>query len=92
MPGPPGARRHGAGPAPSFPIHIHAIALASANVISLDVRDAAAFLANIARTCESLYPRPKILVSTTRTTRPPPSSTGRSSRKSSLWRRSTASS
>ena len=26
-------------PAPSFPIHIHAIALASANVISLDVRD-----------------------------------------------------
>ena len=28
-------------PAPSFPIHIHAVALASANVISLDVRDAA---------------------------------------------------
>ncbi len=26
-------------PAPSFPIHIHAVALASANVISLDVRD-----------------------------------------------------
>src|SRR5262245_38398853 len=49
-------------PAPSFPIHIHAIALASANVISLDVRDGSAFLANIARTCESLYPRPKILV------------------------------
>ncbi len=49
-------------PAPSFPIHIHAIALASANVISLDVRDGQAFLANIARTCESLYPRPKILV------------------------------
>jgi alanine-synthesizing transaminase len=49
-------------PAPSFPIHIHAIALASANVISLDVRDSAAFLANIARVCESLYPRPKILV------------------------------
>jgi alanine-synthesizing transaminase len=49
-------------PAPSFPIHIHAIALASANVISLDVRDSPAFLANIARICESLYPRPKILV------------------------------
>ena len=30
-------------PAPSFPIHIHAIALASANVISLDVRDGRAF-------------------------------------------------
>jgi alanine-synthesizing transaminase len=49
-------------PAPSFPIHIHAVALASANVISLDVREPTAFLANIARICESLYPRPKILV------------------------------
>ncbi len=49
-------------PAPSFPIHIHAIASASANVISLDVRDESSFLTNIARTCESLYPRPKILV------------------------------
>ena len=49
-------------PAPSFPIHIHAIALASANVISLDVRESQAFLANIARVCESLFPRPKILV------------------------------
>ena len=49
-------------PAPSFPIHIHAVALASANVISLDVRDSELFLANIARVCESLYPRPKILV------------------------------
>ena len=28
-------------PAPSFPIHVHAIALASANVIALDVRDPA---------------------------------------------------
>ncbi len=49
-------------PAPSFPVHVHAIALASANVISLDVRDSQAFLANIARVCESLIPRPKILV------------------------------
>jgi alanine-synthesizing transaminase len=49
-------------PAPSFPIHIHAVALASANVISLDVRDPSVFLANVARICESLYPRPKILV------------------------------
>ena len=49
-------------PAPSFPIHIHAIALASANVISLDVRQSQTFLANIARVCESLFPRPKILV------------------------------
>src|SRR5580700_7361937 len=33
-------------PAPSFPIHVHAIALASANVIALDVRDPQVFLAN----------------------------------------------
>ena len=49
-------------PAPSFPIHVHAIALASANVIALDVFDPNAFLANIARVCESLFPKPKILV------------------------------
>ena len=61
-------------PAPSFPIHIHAVALASANVISLDVRNSQLFLANIARVCESLYPRPKILVLTTRTTLQPRSS------------------
>jgi alanine-synthesizing transaminase len=49
-------------PAPSFPIHVHAVALASGNVISLDVRDSNVFLANIARVCESLLPRPKILI------------------------------
>jgi alanine-synthesizing transaminase len=31
-------------------------------VITLDVRDSASFLANIGRVCESLFPRPKILV------------------------------
>ncbi len=36
--------------------------LASANVITLDVRDPQAFLANVARVCESLFPRPKILI------------------------------
>ncbi len=49
-------------PAPSFPIHVHAIALASANVIALDVRESELFLKNIALVCESLSPRPKILV------------------------------
>lgn len=49
-------------PAPSFPIHVHAIALASASVIALDIRDPNLFLSNIARVCESLFPRPKILV------------------------------
>ncbi len=49
-------------PAPSFPIHVHAVTLASGNVISLDVRNSGAFLADIARVCESLYPKPKVLV------------------------------
>ena len=49
-------------PAPFFPIHVHAIALASANVIALEVRDPGAFLSNVARVCESLFPKPKILV------------------------------
>ena len=49
-------------PAPYFPIHVHAVALASANVISLDIRDSQAFLANLVRVCESLSPRPKILI------------------------------
>jgi len=49
-------------PAPYFPIHVHAVALASANAISLDVRDSQAFLANVVRVCESLFPRPKILI------------------------------
>jgi alanine-synthesizing transaminase len=49
-------------PAPSFPIHVHAVALASANAIALDVRDSRAFLANIVRVCESLFPKPKIVI------------------------------
>jgi alanine-synthesizing transaminase len=49
-------------PAPSFPIHVHAVALASANVIALDVREPEPFLANVARVCESLSPKPKILI------------------------------
>ncbi len=49
-------------PAPSFPIHVHAVALASANVIALDVREPETFLSNVKRVCESLSPRPKILI------------------------------
>lgn len=49
-------------PAPSFPIHVHAVALASGNVIALDVRDSQAFLGNVVRVCESLFPKPKILI------------------------------
>lgn len=49
-------------PAPTFPIHAHSIALANANVITLDVRDPRSFLETVARTCSSLYPKPKVLV------------------------------
>ncbi len=49
-------------PAPTFPIHAHAVGLANANVIALDVRDPNLFLENVARTCQSLFPRPKVLI------------------------------
>ncbi|TWT74658.1 Glutamate-pyruvate aminotransferase AlaC [Posidoniimonas polymericola] len=48
-------------PAPYFPVHVYAIALASGNVIQLDVTDHDRFLKNIAYTCETLYPKPKLL-------------------------------
>ena len=47
-------------PAPYFPIHVYSVALASGNVIALEVRDSEKFLSNIAYTCEHLYPRPKL--------------------------------
>lgn len=49
-------------PAPTFPIHAHAIGLADANVITLDIRDPQVFLENVARTCQSLMPKPKVLI------------------------------
>ena len=49
-------------PAPTFPIHAHSVALANANVITLDVCDHQRFLNNVARTCQSLYPKPKVLI------------------------------
>src|SRR5262249_10573255 len=49
-------------PAPSFPIHVYAVALGSANVISYDCTDPSRFLDNVARTAEHLYPRPKVLI------------------------------
>lgn len=49
-------------PAPSFPIHVYAIALASGNVIALDVRDPSKFLDRVAYTCEHLYPKPKLVI------------------------------
>jgi len=49
-------------PAPYFPVHMHAVALAAGNVISLEVADSEKFLSNIAYTCQHLYPKPKLLV------------------------------
>ncbi len=49
-------------PAPSFPVHVYAVALASGNVIALDVRDPEQFLKNVDYTCTHLYPKPKLVV------------------------------
>jgi len=49
-------------PAPYFPVHVYAVALASGNVISLPVTDSEKFLSDVAYTCETLYPRPKLLI------------------------------
>src|SRR5437588_6472579 len=49
-------------PAPSFPIHVYAVALASGNVISLDCTQPDRFLSNVATVGEHLYPRPKVLI------------------------------
>src|SRR6266567_2012918 len=49
-------------PAPSFPIHVYAVALASGNVISLDCTKPDRFLSKVADVAEHLYPRPKVLI------------------------------
>jgi alanine-synthesizing transaminase len=49
-------------PAPSFPIHVYAVALASGNVISLDCTQPDKFLSNVAGVAEHLFPRPKVLI------------------------------
>lgn len=49
-------------PSPFFPVHMYAVALASGNVITLEVADSGRFLANIAYTCQHLVPKPKLLI------------------------------
>ncbi len=49
-------------PKPYFPVHVYAVALASGNVITLPVTDSDKFLSDIAYTCETLYPKPKLLL------------------------------
>lgn len=49
-------------PAPYFPVHMHAVALAAGNTIALEVADSERLLSNIAYTCQHLYPKPKLLI------------------------------
>src|SRR5947209_7039056 len=49
-------------PAPSFPIHVYAVMLASGNVISLDCTQPDRFLSNVATVAEHLFPKPKVLI------------------------------
>ncbi|GAG37836.1 unnamed protein product, partial [marine sediment metagenome] len=47
---------------PAFPIHIYAVALAGANVITVPLGNDQKFLQTIAMVCEHLYPKPKLLI------------------------------
>src|SRR5580692_3527068 len=49
-------------PAPSFPIHVYSVALASANVLSAECTQPDKFLDRIAHVAQDLYPRPKVVV------------------------------
>jgi alanine-synthesizing transaminase len=49
-------------PAPSYPAHLYAVAMAAANAILLEVTDPEKLLRNIDYTCRHLVPRPKLLV------------------------------
>jgi len=49
-------------PAPYYPAHLYAVALAAANAILLEVADSQKLLANIDYTCRHMVPRPKVLI------------------------------
>ena len=49
-------------PNPAFPIHVYSVAIAGANVISIEMEDPSTFLSKAAHVAENLYPRPKVLV------------------------------
>ena len=49
-------------PAPHYPAHLYAVAMAAANAILLEVTKPEVFLSNIDYTCRHIYPRPKLLV------------------------------
>lgn len=47
---------------PAFPIHIYAVALTGANVVTVPLGNTQESLRKIQETCEKLYPRPKIMI------------------------------
>lgn len=49
-------------PAPYYPAHLYAVALAAANSILLEVADSRKLLANVDYTCRHMVPRPKLLI------------------------------
>jgi len=49
-------------PAPSYPAHLYAVALAAGNAILLEVADGHKLLANIAYTCQHMVPKPKLAI------------------------------
>jgi alanine-synthesizing transaminase len=49
-------------PAPYYPAHLYAVAMAAANAILLEVFNSERLLTNIDYTCRHLMPRPKLLV------------------------------
>jgi len=49
-------------PNPAFPPHVHGVALAGANVISIPVSDPEAVLRDIVYAVERLFPKPKVLI------------------------------
>lgn len=49
-------------PAPSYPAHSFAVALAAGAEILLEVADSQKLLSNIAATCEQTYPPPKLVI------------------------------
>jgi alanine-synthesizing transaminase len=49
-------------PAPYFPAHLYAVAMAGANAILLEVTEPQTFLSNIDYTCRHLVPKPKVVI------------------------------
>ncbi|HTV46948.1 MAG TPA: aminotransferase class I/II-fold pyridoxal phosphate-dependent enzyme [Phycisphaerae bacterium] len=47
---------------PAYPIHVYAVALAGANVISVPLGNDEAFLGRIEHVLKNLYPRPKLMI------------------------------